>query len=104
MIPEMKKDHVVIDDYNWYETDALIKKMRPDFFFSGIKDKYSVMKDGCTSRQIHSYDYSGPYAGFQGATNFGRDLTMSLYCAAWGLVKAPWETQPDLSGSFGGEA
>ncbi len=85
MICEMKPGHIVVDDYNFFETDELIKKMRPDIFLSGLKDKYSVLKDGCASRQIHSYDYSGPYAGFIGAVNFGRDMTMALYCAAWGL-------------------
>ena len=53
-----------MDDYNYFETDEFIKKVRPDIFLSGLKDKYSVLKDGCASRQIHSYDYSGPYAGF----------------------------------------
>ena len=102
MMREMKTGHLIVDDYNYFETDEFIKKVRPDIFLSGLKDKYSVLKDGCASRQIHSYDYSGPYAGFTGAVNFGRDLTMALYCAAWQFVKAPWEVTPNLSGSLGG--
>jgi len=103
MMREMKAGHVVVDDYNAFETDELIKKLRPDIFLSGLKDKYTILKDGCASRQIHSYDYSGPYAGFLGAVNFGHDITMTLYCAAWQFVKAPWEITPNLAGSLGGD-
>jgi len=100
MIPEMKADSVVVDDYNYLETDELIKTAKPDIFFSGIKDKFSVQKAGVSSRQIHSYDYSGPYAGFRGAVNFARDVTMSLYTNAWGYVIPPWKSEPMLVGSL----
>jgi nitrogenase molybdenum-iron protein alpha chain len=102
MIPDMDTGHVVVDDYNHFETDELIKTVKPDMFFSGIKDKYSIQKAGFTSRQIHSYDYSGPYAGFKGAVNFGRDVTMTLYTNAWTLVTPPWKTQPMLVGKLAG--
>lgn len=103
MIPSMKKGHVVVDDYNYFETDELIKTMKPDIFFSGIKDKYTIQKAGVTSRQMHSYDYSGPYAGFNGAVNFGRDVVMSLYTNAWSLVTPPWKLEPMLVGSVSEE-
>lgn len=104
MFPDMKKGHVVVDDYNYFETDHLVKKMKPDIFFSGIKDKYTILKCGVASRQIHSYDYSGPYSGFAGAVNFGRDVTMSLYTNAWSLVTPPWKNSPMLVGTLtGGE-
>jgi len=103
MIPEMAKGDVVIDDYNHYETDSLIKTVKPDIFLSGIKDKYSIQKEGVSSRQIHSYDYSGPYSGFNGAVNFGRDVTMALYANAWRLVTPPWKHEPLLFGKVGGE-
>jgi nitrogenase molybdenum-iron protein alpha chain len=102
LIPDMKKGHVVVDDYNFFEVDKLGKIMRPDIIFSGIKDKYSTQKDGIGSRQMHSYDYSGPYAGFRGAVIFGRDVTMSLYTPSWKLVKAPWKNAPLLSGTVTG--
>jgi len=101
MFPEMAKGDIVVDDYNHFETDELIKTFKPDMFFSGIKDKYSIQKAGFTSRQIHSYDYSGPYAGFNGAVNFGRDVTMTLYTNAWGLVTPPWKNEPMLIGKVG---
>lgn len=102
MFPDMKKGSIAVDDYNLYETDMLIKKMKPDIFLSGLKDKYSVLKDGCASRQIHSYDYSGPYAGFKGAVVFGHDMVMALYTPAWELVAPPWKNTPMLTGGFGG--
>ncbi|MDR1765366.1 MAG: nitrogenase component I subunit alpha [Lachnospiraceae bacterium] len=101
MMPEMRRGDVVVDDYNHYETDELIKRIKPDIFFSGIKDKYNIQKAGVSSRQIHSYDYSGPYAGFNGAVNFGRDVTMALYTNAWEFVVPPWKSQPMLVGSVG---
>jgi nitrogenase molybdenum-iron protein alpha chain len=102
MIPEMCAGDLVVDDYNHFETDALIKSVKPDIFLSGIKDKYSIQKAGVSSRQIHSYDYSGPYAGFNGATTFARDVTMAIYTNAWSLVTPPWKHEPMLVGKIGG--
>jgi nitrogenase molybdenum-iron protein alpha chain len=101
VMPDMDDGDIVVDDYNHFETDALIRSMKPDMFFSGIKDKYSIQKAGYTSRQIHSYDYSGPYAGFTGAANFGRDVVMTLYTNAWGLVSPPWKHGAMLVGKVG---
>lgn len=99
----MKKGSIVVDDLNEFETEEFIKKLKLDMFFSGIKDKYIIQKGGVLSRQLHSYDYSGPYAGFKGAANFGRDVTMSLYTPAWKYTVAPWKTESILEGTFGGE-
>lgn len=103
MMKDMKKGTIVVDDLNHFETEEFIKQLKVDMFFSGIKDKYIIQKGGVLSRQLHSYDYSGPYAGFRGAVNFGRDLTMSLYTPAWGYTVAPWKTESILEGTFGGE-
>ncbi len=100
MIREMEKGTIIVDDLNHYETEEMLKVLKPDVFFSGIKDKYIAQKAGTLSRQLHSYDYSGPYAGFNGAINFGRDVTMGITTPAWGLVKAPWKTQPILKGQL----
>lgn len=104
MMKDMKDGHIVIDDYNHFETEMIIKLLKPDIFFSGIKDKYIIQKGGTTSRQIHSYDYAGPYAGFKGAINFAKDVTMSIYTNAWAFVNPPWKTTPILQGTLtGGE-
>lgn len=103
MIREMKEGTVVIDDFNHAETDLIIKLLKPDIFLSGIKDKYIIQKGGTPSRQMHSYDYSGPYAGFRGAVNFSKDVTMAIFTNAWAFVVPPWKTQSILEGSIGGE-
>ncbi len=69
MMPHMENGSFVIDDTNHYEIEILIKELKPDIFCSGIKDKYVVQKLGVPSKQLHSYDYSGPYVGFNGAVN-----------------------------------
>ena len=104
MIPDMQKGSLVIDDFNHYETEELLRYFKPDIFLSGIKDKYIIQKSGTVSRQMHSYDYSGPYAGFRGAVNFARDITMGIYAPAWSFVTPPWKTVPTLQGTLtGGE-
>jgi nitrogenase molybdenum-iron protein alpha chain len=103
MIRDMKDGTVVIDDFNHVETELIIKMMKPDIFLSGIKDKYIIQKGGTPSRQMHSYDYAGPYAGFKGAVNFARDITMAIYTSAWAFVVPPWKTTSTLVGSIGGE-
>jgi len=102
MMVDMEKGSIVTDDLNHFETEELLKLLKPDIFFSGIKDKYVAQKNGVLSKQLHSYDYSGPYAGFKGAVNFARDITMGIYTPAWGYVKAPWKRQPTLEGTVGG--
>ena len=38
---------------------------------------------GVAAKQMHSYDYSGPYAGYNGAINFARDVAHALTTPAW---------------------
>lgn len=104
MVKDMEDGTYMVDDLNHYETEEFLKLLKPDIFFSGIKDKFVAQKSGVLSRQLHSYDYSGPYSGFRGAVNFARDITMGIYTPAWGLTKAPWKTTPTLVGTLGGEA
>ncbi|MDR2105804.1 MAG: nitrogenase component I subunit alpha [Coriobacteriales bacterium] len=103
MMREMDNGAIVVDDLNHFETEEFMKMLKPDVFFSGIKDKFVAQKSGVLSRQLHSYDYSGPYAGFKGAVNFGRDVSMGIYTPAWGLVTPPWKNTPVLTGTLGGE-
>lgn len=99
MIKEMKNGSIVVDDLNHYETEELLKLLKPDIFCSGIKDKYVAHKAGIFSKQLHSYDYSGPYAGFRGAVIFARDIAMGLTTPSWRLVTPPWKTEPMLEGN-----
>ena len=105
MIHDMKTGSIIVDDLNQFETDEFIRLLKPDLFFSGIKDKYSIQKTNTVSKQLHSYDYSGPYSGFNGAMNFARDITMGLYTPVWQFVMPPWKTKSTLTATLaGGEA
>ena len=74
MMVEMEEGTLAIDDISHYETERLIELMKPDIVCGGIKEKYAIQKLGVPSKQLHSYDYGGPYAGFAGAINFWRDI------------------------------
>lgn len=101
MIRDMDEGTYVVDDLNMYEAEKFMEILKPDMFFSGIKDKYALQKAGTLSRQLHSYDYSGPYAGFKGATRFGYDLCMGYFTPAWHMVTPPWKNRATLQGTVG---
>lgn len=96
---EMKDGTVIVDDLNHYETEEFIKILKPDILASGIKDKYVIQKMGIPSKQLHSYDYSGPYAGFNGALKFAKDICMSFSSPTWNFITPPWKDEPLLSGT-----
>lgn len=96
---EMKEGTIIVDDLNHFETEEFIRILKPDIFASGIKDKYVVQKMGIPAKQLHSYDYSGPYAGFNGAVNFARDVSMGFAAPAWNYIVPPWQEEPLLSGT-----
>ena len=91
MFPVMKAGQVMIDDCNHHEAETLVRRLKPDLFFSGVRDKYIVQKLGIPAKQLHSYDYSGPYAGFTGAVIFARDVANALTTPAWKMITPPWE-------------
>ncbi|MGO8688582.1 MAG: nitrogenase molybdenum-iron protein alpha chain [Thermoguttaceae bacterium] len=92
MMPEMDHRALVVDDVSHYETERLIEIYRPDVFCAGIKEKYVVQKMGIPCKQLHSYDYGGPYAGFRGAINFYREIDRMVNTRIWSMIRAPWET------------
>lgn len=96
----MKEGSIIVDDLNHYETEEFIGILKPDIFSSGIKDKYIPHKMGIPAKQLHNYDYSGPYAGFRGAVNFARDVAMSFATPAWNFIEPPWKGQPLLEGTI----
>jgi nitrogenase molybdenum-iron protein alpha chain len=101
LMPEMADNSLVIDDLNHHETEVLIERFKPDLFCAGIKEKYVVQKSGVPLKQLHSYDYSGPYAGFKGAINFYREIDRLVNSKVFGFIKAPWDENPELTGSYG---
>ncbi len=100
MMPQMKKNALVIDDISHYETEKLIEYYKPDLFCAGIKEKYVVQKAGVPLKQLHSYDYGGPYAGFEGAVNFYEEMERMLATNIWKLVESPWKSEPEIVGSM----
>ena len=101
MMGDMKEKTLIIDDLNHYECEKLIEMYRPDILCAGIKEKYVVQKQGIPLKQLHSYDYSGPYAGFRGAINFYIEIDRLVHSKVFGFVKAPWQESPELTASYG---
>jgi nitrogenase molybdenum-iron protein alpha chain len=89
-LPDMKKDTLLFDDASSFELEAIIKALKPDLVGSGIKEKYIFQKMGFPFRQMHSWDYSGPYHGYDGFAVFARDMDMTLNNPSWSQLTAPW--------------
>lgn len=100
LIKEMEDGGIVIDDLNHIETEIIVNALKPNLVCSGIKDKYIIQKMGVYSKQLHSYDYAGPYAGYKGALNFARDIAAGILTPAWSYVVAPWKKTPILNGKL----
>lgn len=103
MMPEMETGTMVIDDISQYETEMLIEKYKPAIFCAGIKEKFAIQKKGIPMKQLHSYDSSGPYAGFQGAINFFREIDRMVNSKIWSYMKAPWHKAPELTAAYAWE-
>lgn len=102
MMPVMKNETLVIDDLNEWETEKLIEIYKPDIYCAGIKEKYGVQKHGIPCKQLHSYDYGGPYAAFEGALNWYEEIDRLVNANIWRHVKAPWtkEIKPTLEAAY----
>ncbi len=100
---EMQSGTLVIDDISQFETERLIEIYRPDIVCAGIKEKYAIQKSGVPMKQLHSYDYGGPYAGFKGAINFYREIDRMVNSKVWKYLKAPWQENPELAAKYAWE-
>lgn len=100
MMYQMNKGTFVIDDISQHETEKLLETYRPDIFCAGIKEKYIIQKMGIPMKQLHSYDYGGPYAGFKGAINFYKEIDRMLCSRVFNFVKAPWQKKPELAATY----
>lgn len=87
----VKDGTLIYDDVTGYELEKFIEKIRPDLVGSGIKEKYPVQKMGIPFRQMHSWDYSGPYHGYDGFAIFARDMDLAINNPVWGLFDPPWK-------------
>jgi len=93
LIVHMKDGEIVLDDYTHFECEYLVKELGIDLFCSGIKDKYVFQKMHIPSRQMHSYDYSGPYTGFEGFLKFAEDIDMAVNSPTWKFIMPPWREE-----------
>jgi nitrogenase molybdenum-iron protein alpha chain len=100
MMVEMDEGSLVIDDVNHHESEMLLELYRPDLFCAGIKEKYVIQKHGIPLKQLHNYDYGGPYAGFKGAINFYKEIDQLVNSKVWGYLKAPWQDSPQLIANY----
>ena len=82
---------LIYDDVSGYEFEQFVKALKPDLVASGIKEKYVFQKMGLPFRQMHSWDYSGPYHGYDGFDIFARDMDLALNSPTWGLMATPWK-------------
>jgi nitrogenase molybdenum-iron protein alpha chain len=96
-IKEMGNATLLYDDVTGYEFEEFVKKVQPDLIGSGIKEKYIFQKMGVPFRQMHSWDYSGPYHGYDGFAIFARDMDMTINNPCWKNIKAPWKTNEATS-------
>jgi nitrogenase molybdenum-iron protein alpha chain len=90
MMADMAKGALVVDDISHHELEQLIEQYQPAVVCSGIKDKYVIEKMGVPCKQLHNYDYGGPYAGFRGAVNFYEEIDRMVNANVWRFVTAPW--------------
>ena len=90
----IKDGTLIYDDVNGYEFEKFVEKIQPDLVASGIKEKYIFQKMGFPFRQMHSWDYSGPYHGYDGFAIFARDMDMAINNPVWKMTKDPWASVP----------
>ncbi|MHB1697655.1 MAG: nitrogenase molybdenum-iron protein alpha chain [bacterium] len=88
---ELGDGTIITDDMNEYEFVELANRLKPDLVASGIKEKYVFQKMGIPFRQMHSWDYSGPYHGYEGFEIFARDMDLAINSPSWKLVKPLWK-------------
>ena len=96
-IKEMGNATLLYDDVTGFEFEEFVKRVKPDLIGSGIKEKYIFQKMGIPFRQMHSWDYSGPYHGYDGFAIFARDMDMTLNNPCWNKLTPPWK-QPAAEG------
>jgi len=100
LMVDMAKGMLVIDDLSHYEMEKLIELYHPDIFCAGIKEKYVVQKMGIPLKQLHNYDSGGPYAAFEGAINFYKDIEMIACSTIFKQLKAPWEREDFVEAEY----
>lgn len=89
-LQEIKEGTILYDDPTAFEMEFLAEKLDVDLMGAGVKEKYVYHKIGIPFRQMHSWDYSGPYHGFDGFKIFARDMDSAVNSPVWNLLKQPF--------------
>jgi len=55
-----------------------VQELSPTWWAAESREKYLFQKMGLPFRQMHSWDYSGPYHAYQGFPVFARDIDMAV--------------------------
>jgi len=99
---ELGEAVLIYDDPSYYELEEFTRALKPDLVGAGVKEKYVYHKMGVPFRQMHSWDYSGPYHGVEGFAVFARDMDTTISSPSWDLFTAPWQASrpaPALAGA-----
>jgi nitrogenase molybdenum-iron protein alpha chain len=99
---ELGEAVLIYDDPTSFELEEFVRALKPDLMGAGIKEKYVYHKMGVPFRQMHSWDYSGPYHGVEGFAVFARDMDTTISSPSWDLFTPPWQAPtptPALAGS-----
>lgn len=84
---DVKDGTILYDDPAALDLEFLAEKLDVDLMGAGVKEKYVYHKMGIPFRQMHSWDYSGPYHGFDGFKVFARDMDIAVNSPVWELMK-----------------
>jgi nitrogenase molybdenum-iron protein alpha chain len=88
--PKLKEGTILYDDPTAFELEEFARRLRPDLMGAGVKEKYVFHKMGLPFRQMHSWDYSGPYHGVDGFAVFARDMDIAINSPVWNTITPPW--------------
>lgn len=89
-LQDVKEGTILYDDPTAFDMEFLADKLNIDLMGAGVKEKYVYHKIGIPFRQMHSWDYSGPYHGFDGFKIFARDMDSAINSPVWDLLKSPF--------------
>ncbi|MCM3362921.1 MULTISPECIES: nitrogenase molybdenum-iron protein alpha chain [Bacillaceae] len=89
-LSELHDGTILYDDPTAYDIEFLSDKLDIDLMGAGVKEKYVYHKLGIPFRQMHSWDYSGPYHGFDGFKVFAKDMDTAINSPVWDLLAAPY--------------
>lgn len=92
---DVKNATLIYDDVTGFEFEEFVKRVKPDLVGSGVKEKYIFQKMGVPFRQMHSWDYSGPYHGYDGFAIFAKDMDMTLNNPCWKQMTPPWKASDE---------